>query len=376
MILRRSSRTDPRLVLGSALAFVLPLGADLAAIAQTPSNQPLAGTAQAPAAQVPPALTPAPTVPPTSDADALKQHNQELDAARAEQRMSAETQEKLRREIEAIGDDRRALTQQLIDTAARVRDVEASAEATRTRLKPLDEREQLFRKSLDERRTVIVEILAALQRVGHEPPPALVVQPEDALRALRTAIMLGAVVPEMRGQADALAGDLADLLRVRKDIAAEHQRLARDLALLGREQLRMNLLVDERQKKQADVEQALDTERQRAADLAHQVDSLKDLIAKLEANVDSANRAAHLPARAVEEGRPDIAALNDPGRLAPEVAFAATRGRLRLPSSAPPTASAEPRRGFPSPAAPARKSPPHATDGLFTPGRFAVMGNS
>jgi septal ring factor EnvC (AmiA/AmiB activator) len=270
-------------------------------------------------------------VPPTSDADALKQHNQELDAARAEQRMSAETQEKLRREIEAIGDDRRALTQQLIDTAARVRDVEASAEATRTRLKPLDEREQLFRKSLDERRTVIVEILAALQRVGHEPPPALVVQPEDALRALRTAIMLGAVVPEMRGQADALAGDLADLLRVRKDIAAEHQRLARDLALLGREQLRMNLLVDERQKKQADVEQALDTERQRAADLAHQVDSLKDLIAKLEANVDSANRAAHLPARAVEEGRPDIAALNDPGRLAPEVAFAATRGRLRLP---------------------------------------------
>jgi septal ring factor EnvC (AmiA/AmiB activator) len=334
MILRRSSRTDPRLVLGSALAFVLPLGADLAAIAQTPSNQPLAGTAQAPAAQVPPALTPAPaapTGPPTSDADALKQHDQELDAARAEQRMSAETQEKLKREIEVIGDDRRALTQQLIDTAARVRDVEASAEATRTRLKPLDEREQLFRKSLDERRTVIVEILAALQRVGHEPPPALVVQPEDALRALRTAIMLGAVVPEMRGQADALAGDLADLLRVRKDIAAEHQRLARDLALLGREQLRMNLLVDERQKKQADVEQALDTERQRAADLAHQVDSLKDLIAKLEANVDSANRAAHLPARAVEEGRPDIAALNDPGRLAPEVAFAATRGRLRLP---------------------------------------------
>src|ERR1700683_5299926 len=112
MILRRSSRTDPRLVLGSALAFVLPLGADLAAIAQTPSNQPLAGTAQAPAAQVPPALTPAPaapTGPPTSDADALKQHDQELDAARAEQRMSAETQEKLKREIEVIGDDRRAL---------------------------------------------------------------------------------------------------------------------------------------------------------------------------------------------------------------------------------------------------------------------------
>ena len=48
---------------------------------------------------------------------------------------------KLRREIDALGDDRRALNQQLIDTAGRVRAVEASIEATRTRLKPLDEQE-------------------------------------------------------------------------------------------------------------------------------------------------------------------------------------------------------------------------------------------
>ena len=34
---------------------------------------------------------------------------------------------------------------------------------------------------------------------------------------------------------------------------------------------------------------------------------------------------------AAQEGRPDIAAANDPGRLAPAVAFASTRGRLPLP---------------------------------------------
>jgi len=331
MILRRASRTDPRLVLGSALAFALPLGADLAVLAQTPSREPAAGAAQAPAAPMPLPAPGAPGMPLNVDADALKRHDQELDAARAQQRVSTENQEKLRREIEAIGDDRRALNQQLIDSGARVRDVEANIEATQTRLKPLDEREQLFRKSLDDRRAVIGEILAALQRVGHEPPPALVVQPEDALRALRTAIMLGAVLPGMRGQAEALAGDLAELLRVRKDIDAERQRLARDLDLLGREQLRLNLLVEERQKREATAEQALDNERQHAADLAHQVDSLKDLIAKLEAGLDSANRAAHAAARSTEEVRPNIAALNDPGRLAPAVAFVAMRGRLHLP---------------------------------------------
>jgi murein hydrolase activator len=329
MIFRPSSRTDPGLLLGSVLALALPFGA-LDALAQN-SQQPAAGPSWPSTVQVPLApLAPAPTTT-QSDAAALKQHDQELEAARAAQRQAADNQAKLRREIEALGNDRRALNQQLIDTAARVRDVEASVEATRARLAPLDEKQHLFQKSLDDRRAAIVEILATLQRVGHQPPPALLIQPEDALQAVRTAIMLGAVLPEMRAEADALAGDLADLLRVRKDIVGEHDRLAHDLDTLAREQLRMNMLIDERQKSQTADEQALDAERTRAADLARQVDSLKDLIGKLEASLDSATRAAHVAARAAEEGRPDIAALNDPGRLAPAVAFASMRGRLRLP---------------------------------------------
>jgi len=327
MILRRASRTDPRFVLGSALAFVLPLGANLAAFAQDSS-------AQSPVTQVPsPSVVPAPGTPAKPDLNTLKQHDQELDAARAQQRAALEAQTKLKLEIEAIGADRRALSQQLIDTAARVRDVEANIEATQARLKPLDEREHIFKTSLDQRRTVIVEILAALQRIGRQPPPALMVRPEDALQAVRTAIMLGAVVPEMRTQADALAGDLAELLRVRKDIDGENAKLSGDLATLAHEQLRLNMLIDERQQKETAVAQTLDAQRQRAADLAHQVDNLKDLIGKLEQGLDSATRQARLNSRAIEEDatRPDLAALKDPGRLTPAIAFAANRGHLRLP---------------------------------------------
>jgi septal ring factor EnvC (AmiA/AmiB activator) len=323
---------DPRFLLGSALVLVLPLGVNGAAYAQAPAvDATKAPSAQTPAVEGPSATSGDATTPPKIDAEALKQRDQELEAARAAQRAAAENQAKLKREIEALGDDRRALNQQLIDTAARVRDVEASIDATEARLKPLDEQEHLFQKSLDERRVVIVEILAALQRVGQQPPPALMVRPEDALAAVRTAITLGGVLPEMRAEADALAGDLADLLRVRKDIDAEHERLSRDLALLGREQLRLNMLIEERQKKETDAQQALDAERQRAAELAKQVDSLKDLITKLETAIDTASKAGRAAAPPTEEGRTNLAALNDPGRLAPAVAFAATRGHLRLP---------------------------------------------
>jgi len=95
----------------------------------------------------------------------------------------------------------------------------------------------------------------------------------------------------------------------------------------------VSLLIDERQKKQTNAEQALNSERQRANDLARQVDTIKDLIAKLETGLDSAKRAAREADRdiAKDATHPELAALSDPGRLAPAVAFADMRGHLRLP---------------------------------------------
>jgi len=325
MILRRSRPPDPRLVLGSALVLALPLGANLTAFAQAPGTE----------VPLRPALPSSGT---PSANDTLKQHDQELDAVRTKQRQSADSQAKLRVQIEALSEDRRALNQQLIESAAAVRDVEAKIDDAQSRLQSLDAREQVFQKSLDERRSAIIEILAALQRVGQRPPPALLVRPEDALKALRTAITLGAVVPGMRAQAEAIAGDLAELARVRKDIVSERATLSQNLDQLANEQLRLNMLIDARQKKQASTEQALAAEQQHAVDLAHQVDSLQDLITKLEANLDPATRAAHDSARGIEADstRPKLAALGDPGRMAPAIAFADARGRLRLPVNGAP----------------------------------------
>ena len=267
--------------------------------------------------------------------DALRQRDQELDAVRSQQRKAAETQAKLRDEIDAIGLDRRKLNQALIEAASRLRDVEARIADGEDRLKPLDDSERSLRQSLEGRRAAIAEVLAALQRIGRHPPPALMVRPEDALQSVRTAIMLGAVLPDMRVQAEALASDLADLLRIRKEIAEERQRLTRDVAALGEERQRIAMLVVERQKKQTDTEKALETERQWAIALARQVDNLKDLIGKAEQGLDSVSRTARSADRSAEDkskdDRVDLAALRDPGRLAPAVAFATAHGLLPLP---------------------------------------------
>ena len=201
---------------------------------------PLAANAQV---QTPVATaTPAPASNPSPDA--IKQREQELEAARAAQKSATDAQEKLKADIAAIGQDRSKLNQQLIDIAAQVRGVEAKIGDAEARLRPLDTREQEIRGSLDSRRSEIVEVLAALQRAGRRSPPALLVRPEDALQSLRTAMLLGSVVPELRARAQKLAGDLGELVALRKTIATERDRLATDRDNLRGDQTRLAALTD------------------------------------------------------------------------------------------------------------------------------------
>ena len=270
-----------------------------------------------------------------SSPDAIKAREQELEAARAQQKSAAELQVKLKADIAAIGQDRSKFNQQLIDIAAQVRSVETRIGDAEARLRPLDSREQQIRSSLDSRRAEIVEVLAALQRAGRRTPPALLVRPEDALQSLRTAMLLGSVVPELRTRAEKLTGDLTELVTLRKTIATERDRLAVDRDKLRDDQTRLAALVDERQRQQSSIEKDMETEGARAIALSRQVDSLQGLIAKMEQDVKSAAKAAATAslqgAPATVNGKPNLGALKDPARLSPAIAFASARGLFALP---------------------------------------------
>jgi murein hydrolase activator len=267
--------------------------------------------------------------------DAIKQREQELEAARAQQKSAAELQQKLAADIASIGQDRSKLNQQLIDIAAQVRSVETRIGDAEARLRPLDSREQQIRGSLDSRRSEIVEVLAALQRAGRRTPPALLVRPEDALQSLRTAMLLGSVVPELHARSQKLADDLGELVALRKNIATERDQLAVDRDNLKNDQTRLAALVDERQRQQSSIEKDMEAEGARAISLSRQVDSLQGLIAKMEQDLKSAAKAAATASLqgtpAAPNGTPNQGALKDPARTSPAIAFASGKGLFALP---------------------------------------------
>jgi septal ring factor EnvC (AmiA/AmiB activator) len=263
-----------------------------------------------------------------SKPDEKTAREQELARVRADQKRAAETQAKLNAEIAAIGEDRRKLSQALVETATRLRDIEGRIGETEGKVAALDENANGIRKTLQARRAVIAELLAALQRLGHRPPPALLVRPEDALKAVRTAIMLGAVLPEMRLEAEALVADLSELVQVRRQIEEERAKLNHDVASLSDERQRMSALIEQRQKRQGEIEKEMAGERARAATLARQAGNLKDLIAKLDQR--PAKSALHQKGETPPDGPNNAAVVRD-ARLGPAIAFAATKGTLPLP---------------------------------------------
>jgi murein hydrolase activator len=321
---------------GQLASACIPLSAALLSASLVSAGLVSGGIWVSPAAAQEAASTPpAATASPDTSADAIKQREQELEAARAQQKSAAELQQKLAADIAAIGQERSKLNQQLIDIAAQVRSVETRIDDAEARLRPLDSREQQIRGSLDSRRSDIVEVLAALQRAGRRTPPALLVRPEDALQSLRTAMMLGSVVPELRARAEKLAGDLGELITLRKTIASERDQLAVDRDKLKDDQIRLAALVDERQRKQSSIEKDMEAEGARAIALSRQVDTLQGLIAKMEQDLKSAAKAAATAnlqgSPAALNGKPNLAALKDPARMSPAIAFASAKGSFALP---------------------------------------------
>ncbi len=296
--------------------------------------------------QVGPTAAPAKAAPasppsPPTDLDAKKQELRGL-----EESMSAEDDKrhKMLADIESIRTDRVRLSAALIDTTQKVRDAELKVATVESRLDTMTGSEDAIKQSLQGRRGVIAEVLASLQRMGRKPPPAILVSPDDILSSIRASMLLGAVVPELRQEAEALASDLSDLQHLRQSISVEKDALAHEVAGLGEERQRLGALIEARQAAQAAAESALGGEQGRADDLARRATSLKDLVARMEGEVASAKRAGDAARNADEDRRKAAEAdansikervaagpFRDPARLSPAVGFADAKAMLFLP---------------------------------------------
>ena len=244
--------------------------------------------------------------------------------------------DELAAEVAAIRKDHANITAALIQAAKTEKKLAHDVADITERLEGLKAQEQDLRLSLLERRDVLAEVLGALERMGLNPPPALLVKPQDALSSVRSAILLGAVVPELRAETELLVADLAERKRVLAAIEAERDSLTATIARQRAEKERLDLLLAEKETLRQKSEAAMTEERKRSEELAEKARSLKELIAALEEQATAA-ASAEERARREEEARRQrketLAAMPipDANQLIEAMPFSQMKGQLPLP---------------------------------------------
>jgi murein hydrolase activator len=245
------------------------------------------------------------------------------------------------------------MSDKLVALALTTSEQEQSLAKAEKRLKKLKTELAKAYLSLATRRNELSKLLAGLQRLQQDPPPALVVSPNDVLQALRGAMMFSAVVPELRAKADSVKADLNTLNNLKASLDTETREHAAALQGLSQSQQQITDLIAQKQAAAEAADKDLAAERKSAEALALKAESLRDLLAKLaEARAKAeAEQAAALAAEQKRQAEEMARLTAEQQKLAaeqakqlaeakaraeaaanpPRIAFAKAKGTLQLP---------------------------------------------
>lgn len=260
-----------------------------------------------------------------------EQHRQELEKAKKEQQeIAAET-----KELEA---QRVALQSRLLKASKKNQGSEKRLIAIETKLDKLSAEETILRVALNKNRATIAQMLGVMQRMGREPPPIIVTQRHDALKMVRSAMLLSSFFPAFKTKAEKLTGQLEKLKAIETNTQEEKAKLANAQAEFKSTKAEVDALLEKRRKHSRKSAKRLRSLRGAVSRHGKMVKDLGHLLKRLDAEVGkNSNMAAYelelKQSKAVQELKPDAkqVAFVQPGRLKPAIPFAKARGLLRLP---------------------------------------------
>ncbi len=182
--------------------------------------------------------------------------------------------ESAKQKSQTLAQQAAALKKKLIDTAARVQQLEAEKGSLDSAIAELVIEERQMQASFARDRIRVARLIAVLERLQHDMPPVIVLKADDALGATHGAMLLGASLPKIYGAAAALSRRLEALRKTRIELLDRRAESARNAVKLAgaRVELDQLLAIKEREAQTAqsvygDLQSQLDTIADEAKDL-------------------------------------------------------------------------------------------------------------
>ncbi|MES2722347.1 MAG: peptidoglycan DD-metalloendopeptidase family protein [Pseudomonadota bacterium] len=103
--------------------------------------------------------------------------------------------------------------------------VAVAAVSERDRLQSLNVRETVLTAEQGRNLNRLARLLTVLEQFRRDPPPALLVSPDDAVSAVRAAILVKAITPELQRRARLYAAEASEIARQRRLAAVASEAL-------------------------------------------------------------------------------------------------------------------------------------------------------
>ena len=262
----------------------------------------------------------------------FEQHQKELERVENERHgLESETQ--------SLNQETAALQGKLIDAAQKVQQAEKQLTRSEGEIAELSKQEAQIRVALKRSRETIAQMLAVMERMGRQPPPVMMTERNDALRMVRSAMILSSFFPGFKAKADELAVTLADLNTIITKSKAEHERFAQAQTDFSRLKGEIDTLLAEKKEKMRNNWQRMEDLKIAATRHSRAVTNLGDLLQRLDKDVASNSNLGAYEEELKKLGpaielKPSVTktAFVSPGRMKPAVPFEKAKGLLPLPA--------------------------------------------
>ncbi len=257
----------------------------------------------------------------TPDPDKLESLTRAEQEARAKEAALTKKRGKIQKDISRLKSD-------LVKTAAESEKFEKEAQRLESDLEQLEGKLKLNTEAVQNDRQSFIKLIAALQRIENNPPPAFAASPGDAVEAARAARMISAISGELKNRADDLSKTLSELETLKAKMESKQASLAANEKILTKRRANIAKLV----KQKAALEKSISSEQEETlrevAKLAAEAKTLRDLIQSFEAAIGGIEprvkpRSPSSPAR-----RPKIKPLDLPKNA---TKFAKAKSLMRAP---------------------------------------------
>nr|WP_246350110.1 peptidoglycan DD-metalloendopeptidase family protein [Bartonella fuyuanensis] len=208
--------------------------------------------------------------------------HKELEEIRQNISLSRERITFLTRQVEHLKKDQRVLSDALIKAAKEERTVADDIAKREEKLKKMIEKRAQVYQTLKGRRNEFAEVLAVLERIGLNPPPALIIQPEDVLASMRSSVLLGTIIPQIQEKTRDLTEKFEELTNLSNSITMEYTALKTKLQNQAEQRKRLELLLDKKNKLQKKSVKELIEQQQKNVALVKKAQSLEELILELD----------------------------------------------------------------------------------------------